>query len=106
MLATSSRLARVRTAALVSTALVLPLLILELRNNASEFPSVLFAVLWLLPFAFVMLFQGAVGSGARTNTLAYMRRPLAAACLVFIAWFWVVVVIDQMPCFLGVPNCD
>jgi hypothetical protein len=106
VLATSSRFGRVRTAALVSTALVLPLLILELRNGASEFPPVLFALLWLLPFAFVLFFQGTVGSGARAGTLSYLRRPLAAACLVFIAWFWITVVVDQMPCFLGVPNCD
>jgi hypothetical protein len=28
------------------------------------------------------------------------------ATLIFIAWMWVAVVLDQMPCFLGVPNCD
>jgi hypothetical protein len=28
------------------------------------------------------------------------------ALLVLIAWFWVGLVDDQMPCFLGVPNCD
>jgi hypothetical protein len=26
--------------------------------------------------------------------------------LLSIAWEWSALVIDQMPCFLGVPNCD
>jgi hypothetical protein len=23
-----------------------------------------------------------------------------------IAWLWISIVLDRMPCFLGVPNCD
>jgi hypothetical protein len=26
--------------------------------------------------------------------------------VILIAWMWVGLVVDQMPCFLGVPNCD
>jgi hypothetical protein len=26
--------------------------------------------------------------------------------MALIAWEWGVIIVDQMPCFLGVPNCD
>jgi len=26
--------------------------------------------------------------------------------LILIAWLWAGIVLDQMPCFLGVANCD
>jgi hypothetical protein len=31
---------------------------------------------------------------------------LRVAFLALIAWMWGGILIDQMPCFLGVPNCD
>jgi hypothetical protein len=31
---------------------------------------------------------------------------LAGIVLGVIAWFWIAILTDQMPCFLGVPNCD
>jgi hypothetical protein len=31
---------------------------------------------------------------------------LSAAALIIIAWLWGSVILDQMPCFLGVPKCD
>jgi hypothetical protein len=31
---------------------------------------------------------------------------LKVGALIFIAWMWVSTVIDQVPCFMGVPNCD
>ena len=84
------------------------MLVLELRNrvNVTGFSFVLFALLWILPFAFVLLINGLRRSPDGSDTRAYVRPLLAAACLMFIVWFWVVIVIDQMPCFLGLPNCD
>jgi hypothetical protein len=31
---------------------------------------------------------------------------LRVVFLAFIARMWIGILIDQMPCFLGVPNCD
>jgi hypothetical protein len=85
----------------LSTVLVLPLLVLELKNQpVNQFPIVLFAVLWLLPFAFILLALELLAGKRLTVTLALGVVMLA------IAMFWVMLVIDQMPCFLGVPNCD
>jgi hypothetical protein len=33
-----------------------------------------------------------------------MARRYAA--LIFIAWLWGSAILDQLPCFLGVPACD
>jgi len=90
-------------AVIASTALVLPLLILELANNAENeggFPVALFTVLWLLP---LLLIAGG-GQLLRSHNKAVMVA--AAAVMIVIAVFWVGLVADQMPCFLGVPNCD
>jgi hypothetical protein len=59
----------------------IPFSILEIINQGltPDFPLLLFGLLWLLSVVFIA-------------TLA--------------AWMWLSVVIDQMPCFMGVPNCD
>ena len=59
-----------------------------------------------LAFAFVLLVLARAGCAA--PALAYLSLPriLAVAGPLFIAWLRVSIVVDQMPCFLGVPNCD
>ena len=68
----------------------------------------LFGLLWLLPtlwFAVLMSIVRTLRSGA-----SIMAHPvlllLRAIVLVIIAWAWGSLVSDQLPCFLGVPNCD
>jgi hypothetical protein len=43
------------------------------------------------------------GNGIMSNPINFLFR---VAFLVLIVWVWAGVIIDQMPCFLGVPNCD
>jgi hypothetical protein len=97
--------------ALISTLLVLPFLILELVNHHGfneGFPAALFALLWLLPLAFILLLlpivrQRSPGPKTSANRLRLWSR---IAVMGFIVWAWVSLVVDQMPCFLGIPNCD
>lgn len=92
----------------VGALFTLPILLLELINRRAldePFPSPLLALLWVLPSA---LF----GMGA--STVARLRRGesargglvLRGAFLLLVAWLWLALLVDQMPCFLGVPNCD
>ena len=99
-----------RAPAIISLLLVIPLLVLELINQKptiTDFPVVLFVTLWVVPFAFILIFMSLVRS-TRTNGL--MSAPflflIKYAGLLLLAWFWVSVVLDQIPCFLGIPNCD
>lgn len=96
--------------ALVSSTLVLPFAILEVMNRRGfqeGFPVALFGLLWLLPFSFVLILTPIVRDlTARRSDLAPRLLLPRAALLIFIAWFWVSVTADQLPCFLGVPNCD
>jgi hypothetical protein len=104
--------ARTALAAFVlASAAVAPFTLLELRYGSpsySSFPYPLFGFLWLLSAAFVVgafpLFQA-----WRTGT-AVARHPLALGLrivvLALVAFLWIGVVQDQMPCFLGVPICD
>ena len=88
-----------KAAALVSTILVLPFLILEAvnttltRENAQGL-VVLFGVLWAVPLLFVLLLR------------AHGWLAVRVVVMIALAVFWGSLVIDQMPCFLGVPNCD
>lgn len=92
----------------VGAIVTLPFLLLELINRRAldePFPSPLFALLWVLPTA---LF----GMGA--STVSRLRRGQSArgglvlrgALLVLFAWLWIGLLVDQLPCFRGVPNCD
>lgn len=94
-----------------SSVLVLPLLILELVNGGGadqDFPIVLFGILWLLPLLFILLVTPIVRRLRNYEGGAVQMLPLlpSLGVAMLLAWFWIVLVIDQMPCFLGVPNCD
>jgi hypothetical protein len=98
-------------AAGVGLAAVVPFMILEMINGQepySNLPIPLFAILWLLPAAFFAILMPMMRSLVAGNDTKL--RPttvvLTAAVLVIIASMWAGIVIDQMPCFLGLPNCD
>ena len=97
--------------AIVSSVLVLPFMILEFVNSRGfheGFPIVLFVFMWLLPMAFIVILMPILRSLPAGNRT--MPSPLSlfprVVLLLLIAWLWVSLVQDQMPCFLGVPNCD
>ena len=102
-----------RSATLISFALVLPLLILEALNNTvtrQNAPdlALLLGMMWLLPAVFVAVLiplvrSARAGRGVVSSPVSLMLR-VALLALVAAAWTWALV--DQLPCFLGVPNCD
>ena len=103
----------------ISLLLVLPLMILDVMLNgatrlhalslkhALDF-AVLFGLLWLLPTTFLVILMPLVRNVQAGNNL--MAHPLSlvlsTAVLALIALFWGGILLDQLPCFLGVPNCD
>jgi len=100
-------------AALISLLLVLPFVLLEtltntiIRQNALGL-IVLFGLLWLLPTAFIIILMPVVrsvraGQSVRANPIKLLLR---VAFLALIAMMWGSIVIDQLPCFMGLPNCD
>ncbi len=99
-----------RSAALISFILVLPFLILESINTTltrQNAPGLifLFGLLWLLPTAFlVMLFP--MVRKLRAGSANPMTVVPVVAFMVVLALAWGGLLVDQLPCFLGVPNCD
>ena len=99
------------SSALISFLLILPFMIMEVvnRRNFNEgFPVPLFVMMWLLPMLFILIGMPIVrslrtGNSLLANSLILMVRVIFLALL---AWMWLGILIDQMPCFLGVPNCD
>lgn len=91
--------------------LVMPFVGLELtygQTSYSGFPWPLFGMLWLLATIFIAVVVPMVqsllaGNGLRAHPATFV---LGVLVLVITASMWVGIVNDQMPCFLGVPNCD
>lgn len=102
-----------KAAAMISFILVLPFALLDLLFNPSHRqnlldPFVLFGLLWLLAVVFIVISAPMVRSVRAGNNI--LMNPvtllLRVAVLVAVAWLWGVAIIDQLPCFIGVPNCD
>ncbi|HYP27797.1 MAG TPA: hypothetical protein VE262_13855 [Blastocatellia bacterium] len=102
-----------KSAALISFTLVLPLAALECVNNTitrQNAPGliVLFGLLWLLPVAFIVTLLAIVRAARAGNSaLANPRGVLfRVALLALVAMIWGLIINDQLPCFMGVANCD
>lgn len=102
-----------KTAAVVSFIVVLPFALLEFAFGTVTGQGVpdlilLFGLLWLLAAAFIVVVMP-VGQKMRAGDRV-AAKPfnllLRVALSALILMMWVGVIIDQMPCFLGVPNCD
>ena len=97
-----------RSAAFVSLLFVLPFALLEslhttlTRQNARGL-ALLFGFLWLLSLGFVL---GTMLIVRNARTAHPVKLLLGAAVVLALAATWASLVADQMPCFLGVPNCD
>jgi hypothetical protein len=91
-------LTNLRLPAIVSFLLILPFMIMEVvnRRNFNEgFPIPLFVFMWILPMLFLLIGMPIVRNIRAGNSI--LANPIALL---------IRVAIDQMPCFLGVPNCD
>jgi hypothetical protein len=104
-------IADIKPASLISFIIVLPFIILEMVNGQDldlGFPTALFFMLWLLPVIFIVTLLPIIRTIQNREPL--LAHPillfLRVAFLVFIAVMWMNIMIDQMPCFMGVPNCD
>lgn len=103
-------LLQLRSPVTLGSLLTMPFIMLELWNqpvSRHDFPFLLFGWLWFLSILFV-LFARSVVTTLRAGTI--MERPVqfltAAASLMLVAVMWSGLMSDQLPCFLGVPNCD
>ena len=100
-----------RSPAIISLLLVLPFIILELVNRRTfheSFPISLFAWLWLLPVIFMITLMPVVRTIRAGNGIPAQPATLLIKALisVLIAGVWITLLVDQLPCFLGVLNCD
>ncbi|MBP1702254.1 MAG: hypothetical protein H6Q38_1361 [Chloroflexi bacterium] len=104
-------LINLRSPALIGAILVIPFMILELVNRRKfdeGFPFLLFGILWLMPVAFLLILMPLVRDLRAGNRILVnpINQLLRVVVLILIVWLWAGALIDQMPCFLGVPNCD
>jgi len=90
---------------------VLPFMILEWVTRSdlprSDASPMLWVVLWLLSTIFIAILIPIVqnvraGKDSMANPVSLLLR---VAFLVILAWQWIALVIDQMPCFLGATGC-
>ena len=97
-------------ALVISAALVAPFVVLEWVNRTGhdEFPFALFAFMALLSLGIVLSVTPAVRRLWSEPQLGALRigHWAGVVAFIFLALFYVDLVSDQLPCFLGVPNCD
>jgi len=100
-----------RSPALISLLLVIPFMIMEVINTQdlnTIFNIPLFGIIWLLPMIFIVILIPIVQNVRAGNSL--MAKPvrliISVVFLVLIALMWTTLIVDQIPCFLGIPNCD
>ena len=96
---------------LISATLVAPFIVLELVNRRTfreDFPFVLFTFMSLHSLFIVLLLTPALRRLRAERSLKALGLGHWAGLLlgVFLVFVYANVVIDQLPCFLGVPNCD
>jgi len=104
-------LTTLRIPAIASFILVIPFMIMEVvttQNLNAIFNVPLFGILWFLPMIFMLILIPIVRDVRSGNSLT--AKPvilvLSVILLTLIALAWGGIVADQMPCFLGIPNCD
>ena len=99
------------TSLLISSTLVAPFVVLQLLNRRAfreEFPFVLFTFMSLHALAIVLLLTPTLrrlrsARNLRALNLGHWAGLVLSALLIYA---YANVIIDQLPCFLGVPNCD
>lgn len=107
----SDTFTNLRSAAIISFTLVLPFMILEMvnrRNLPESFPVALFCFMWILAMVFIVILLPILQNLRAGNSMK--AHPISLlfkfVFLTFIAMMWGYNLYDQLPCFLGVPNCD
>ena len=96
---------------LISATLVAPFIVLQWVNRRAfheDFPFVLFTFMSLHSLFIVVLLTPALRRLRAERTLSALKlgHGVESALSAFLIFVFVDVVIDQLPCFLGVPNCD
>jgi len=105
------KLKRLFTPVLLGLLCVLPFAVMEIVNLGripDPFPYAIFLYLWLM-FALFLICLFALVRLAKSRVSKQERLPallLNALVLLFSVMSIVYLLADQMPCFLGVPNCD
>ncbi len=99
------------TSLLISSTLVAPFAVLQLVNRRAfheEFPFVLFTFMSLHSLLIVLLLRPALRRLRAKRKLGALKLGHWAGLVLsdVLAFAYVNVIIDQLPCFLGVPNCD
>ena len=105
------KLKRLLTPILLGFLCVLPFAVMEIVNLGripDPFPYAIFLYLWLM-FALFLICLFAIVRLAKSRVKKHERLPallLNALVLLFTVMSIVYLLADQMPCFLGMPNCD
>ena len=96
---------------ILSLILLIPWIGLELINRQGmpeEFPVALFITIWFLQAIFIYFLKPVMKNPVKNNFLlqAVTSLWLRVPVLLFVGVIWSIIIVDQLPCFLGVPNCD
>lgn len=99
-------------AVIIGFLFTVPFFILEAITTSGfsnlGFPLTLFILMWINGALFVFILMSILISlrSQKRSNIFYIFLILKIGLLIILAWAWADVIIDQWPCFIGVPNCD
>ncbi|HEU5289180.1 MAG TPA: hypothetical protein VFU05_00975 [Cyclobacteriaceae bacterium] len=100
----------IRKSIIVGLLATLPFMIMEAVNRWHEsynFPFVLFVTLWILASVFLAtLFIIFNDVKSKRYPRGMWKLVLSSTIMVAALTVWLLIISDQMPCFLGVQKCD
>jgi hypothetical protein len=70
------------------------------------FPLNLFIFMWLSSSASVFLLRSVYKDFREKRKTNFLILIMKIALLISLVWGYAELVIDQWPCFMGIPNCD
>ena len=94
---------------MISAAVVVPFILLEVfvaRVPLVRFPFALFMYMSALVFSFSAIMNSLADRLRDDHDFSLGSTVARGTLLLVVGLLLVAIVIDQMPCFLGVPNCD
>jgi len=100
---------KIKGPTVISTTVTGCFILLEVINRGAykePFPFMIFATLWILMFTFFVTLVRVVQDTRRDDRGNTNNNLIRVFLMIMIAWMWLAIVQDQMPCFLGAPYCD
>lgn len=101
-----------KTSILIGFLITLPFMFMEFATSSnlprSNFPIQLFIFMWIIASIFLLLINSTLETIQGKNYQKKKNYLIITIKIIFggiLAYIWITIIIDQIPCFLGATGC-